>query len=76
MDPHTAEAFAWMIGIAGFWLIAVVLTLVWITRRPRKADRAYPASINDARASYSDEGVYGDVPFVPARPFADSEAPR
>lgn len=77
MDPYTAEAFAWMIGIAGFWLIAVLLTLVFITRYPRKADRAYHASLRDAAASYDDEGVHGDVVIVPfARPFADSEGGR
>ena len=76
MDPHTAEAFAWMIGIAGFWLIAVLLTLVFITRRPRKADRAYHASLREVAASYEDEGVHGDVVIVPfARPFAEEGGP-
>lgn len=76
MDPHTAEAFAWMIGIAGFWLVVVIVAYLWIARRPRKADRAYHASLRDAAASYEDEGVHGDVVIVPfARPFADEGGP-
>jgi len=78
MDPHTAEAFAWAVAILALWLGAVVLTLVWLNRSPRKADREYHASLRNAAASYDDEGVHGDVVIVPmvSRHFADSEGGR
>ena len=60
-------------AIAALLLAGVVVSITGRSRRPRKADREYLASLPDVRASYEDEGVYGDVPFVPSRPFADSE---
>ena len=55
-------------AIAALFLGGTVLFINHRNRRPRLEDRAYHASLMDARAAYSDEGVYGDVPFVPARP--------
>ncbi|MDQ0303841.1 hypothetical protein [Ancylobacter polymorphus] len=67
MDSHTAEAFAWAVAILALWLGFVVLALVWLNHRPRKADREYRASLRNAAASYEDEGVHGDVVIVPRR---------
>ena len=68
-----AELAVSLVAIAALLLGGVVAFIIANSRRPRKADRAYHASLREVQASYSDDGVYGDVPFVPARPFADSE---
>jgi signal transduction histidine kinase len=78
MDPHTAEAFAWVVIILAVWVVFIVGVYLRIVRSPRKADREYHASLRNAAASYEDEGVHGDVVIVPmvGRPFADSEGGR
>jgi hypothetical protein len=73
--------FLYYAGLLVIFLAAIIILLVAAviaTRRPRKADREYRASLRNAAASYEDEGVHGDVVIVPmvGRPFADSEAPR
>jgi len=62
-------------AIAALLLAGAVAFIIANSRRPRKADRAYHASLREVAASYDDDGVYGDVPFVPARPFADEGGP-
>jgi hypothetical protein len=54
-------------AIAALLLGSVVIAITSVNRRPRKADREYLASLRDVRASYSDEGVHGDVVIVPRR---------
>jgi hypothetical protein len=71
-----AELAVSLVAIAALLLGGVVAFITSQNRQPRKADREYRASLRDVSASYSEEGVYGDVPFVPARPFADSEGGR
>lgn len=63
-------------AVAALLLAGAVAFITSLSRRPRKADRAYHASLREVAASYSDDGVYADVPFVPARPFADEGGQR
>lgn len=54
-------------AISALLLAGAVAFITSLSRRPRKADRAYHASLREVAASYDDDGVHGDVVIVPGR---------